>query len=407
MVIPAFSSTIIVTDSISQALNVAVAGDTVLLRGPTVFHEHVIIEKAIHLLGTNSPVIDGDGTGTVLTIKTPETAVSGLVIRNSGRDLSAFDSGIMIQAADVTANHCRVEADGFGIYLRGIDRCAITDNEISGSSRLASAARGNGIHLWKTHQNRIVNNFIHDKRDGMYFSYADSNLIANNRVRDTRFGIHYMYSHQNQLLTNVLTGNAVGATLMFSRQSAVIGNQMIANRRHGLVLKQVDNSKIINNVIAGQNRGLFVQQANQNRFEGNIISTNDIGLYLSNSSEENVFVANAFIRNTEQVWQPPFETEQGRKGPNLFTEKGRGNFWSDYAGNDRNQDGIGDTPYHETDVFGYILDRHPAARIFALSPALSVLRKGEELLPLLDTTGVTDTAPLMRPVGSKLEVPAL
>ena len=108
-------------------------------------------------------------------------------------------------------------------------------------------------------------------------------------------------------------------------------------------------------------------------------------------------VGNAFIRNTDQVWQPPFETEQGRKGPNAFTEKGRGNFWSDYTGTDRNHDGIGDTPYHETDVLGYIMDRHPEARIFALSPAVGLLRKGEELLPLLDTSGVTDTAPLMSP----------
>ena len=162
-----------------------------------------------------------------------------------------------------------------------------------------------------------------------------------------------------------------------------------------MVLKQVDGSQIRGNLISGQNRGLFVQQANQNRFEGNVIATNDIGLYLSNSSEQNVFVGNAFIRNTDQVWQPPFETAQGRKGPNSFTENGRGNYWSDYTGSDRNHDGIGDTPYHETDVFGYLMDRHPEARVFALSPAVALLRKGEELLPLLDTTGVTDTAPLM------------
>jgi nitrous oxidase accessory protein NosD len=33
-----------------------------------------------------------------------------------------------------------------------------------------------------------------------------------------------------------------------------------------------------------------------------------------------------------------------------------------------------------------------------LSPALLVLRKGEELMPVLDTAGVTDLAPLMRPL---------
>jgi nitrous oxidase accessory protein len=208
-----------------------------------------------------------------------------------------------------------------------------------------------------------------------------------------------MYSHQNRLIANSLNDNVVGATLMFSRLSLVQDNIAVGNRRHGLLLKQLDRSKIINNIVSGQNRGLFVQQATQNRFEGNLIATNDIGLYLSNCSEQNTFVANAFVGNTRQVWQPPFETEQGRNGPNLFYEKGRGNYWSDYAGTDRDQDGIGDTPYHQTDVFGYIIERHPQARVLALSPAVALLRKGEELIPVLDTKGVTDPAPLMRPSG--------
>jgi nitrous oxidase accessory protein len=392
-----FTASVPVTSSIAEAVARAQDGDTVLVHGPDVFHEHIVLTRSIRLLATNSPAIDADGSGTPLSITAQNCEVRGLIIRNSGRDLAAFDSGIMITGSRATVCDCRVEADAFGIYLHGVNDCVIERNAISGSTNLVSAARGNGIHLWKTQRNRILGNVIHDKRDGMYFSYADDNVIGGNRVWDTRFGIHYMYSHHNQLLTNSLTRNAVGATLMFSRQSLVEGNLVSANRRHGMVFKQLDNSEIRNNVISGQNRGVFVQQANQNRFEGNVIATNDIGLYLSNSSEQNVFVGNAFIRNTDQVWQPPFETAQGRKGPNSFTENGRGNYWSDYTGTDRNHDGIGDTPYHETDVFGYIIDRHPEARVFALSPALALLRKGEELLPLLDTIGITDTSPMMAP----------
>jgi nitrous oxidase accessory protein len=392
-----FAATVPVTDSISRAISQAQDGDTVLIQGPRVFHERVMINKSIRLLGTNSPTIDADGFGTSLSIAAPDSEVRGLVIRNSGHDLTTFDSGIMIIGRGTTVRDCRVENDAFGIYIRGVGDCVIERNEISGGKDLASASRGNGIHLWKTRRNRILNNVVHDKRDGMYFSYADDNLISGNRIWDTRFGIHYMYSHQNRLLTNSLTHNSVGATLMFSRQSLVEGNFVFANRRHGMVFKQLDNSRIVNNIVVGQNRGFFVQQANQNRFEGNIIATNDIGLYLSNGSEQNVFVGNAFVRNTDQVWQPPFETELGQKSHNAFSENGRGNYWSDYAGSDRNHDGIGDTPYHETDVYGYIVDRHPEARVFALSPAVTLLRKGEELMPLLDTTGVTDLAPLMKP----------
>lgn len=388
-------------NALQTAITQAQDGDIVLVHGPTVFHEHVALSKSIQLVGTNSPVIDADFSGTALTISKSNVRVSGFVVRNSGRDLSSFDSGIMITAPGASVCDCRVESDAFGVYLRGASECVVQRNEIFGGQTIPSAARGNGIHLWNTKANHIIENIVHDKRDGMYFSYADENIVAGNRVRDTRFGIHYMYSHRNRLLTNSLTRNAVGATLMFSRQLLVEGNLLSANRRHGIVLKQIDNSRFLDNVVSGQNRGFFVQQANQNRFERNLIATNDIGLYLSNGSEQNVFVGNAFIRNADQVWQPPFETEQGRKGPNAFSENGRGNYWSDYAGSDRNHDGIGDTPYHETDVFGYLVDRHPEARVLALSPALAILRKSEELVPLLDTAGVTDLFPLMQPVAGE------
>jgi nitrous oxidase accessory protein len=403
----ALGATVQVTDSISRALETARDGDTIIVQGPRVFHERIVVAKSIRLIGTNAPVIDAEGIGTPLTIAVPDVSVEGLVIRNSGSDLGAFDSGIMIKAPRATVKECRVQNNGFGVYVRGVGDCIIERNEIAGNKETPSSARGNGIHLWKTQRDRIVGNTIHDTRDGMYFSYADDNLIAGNNVSETRFGIHYMYSHQNRLLTNSLTHNTVGATLMFSRKSLVEGNLVVANRRHGMVFKQFDSSRIVNNVIGGQNRGLFIQQATQNRFEGNTIATNDIGVYLSNCSEQNVFVGNGFIRNTDQVWQPPFETEQGRKGPNSFCENGHGNYWSDYTGTDRNHDGIGDTPYHETDVFGYIVDRHPEARVFALSPAITLLRKSEESMPLMDTTGVTDMAPLMRPPLSGTAIIAL
>ena len=394
-------ATLIVTSSLSDALAGANDGDMLVLVGPRTFSEHVIVTKSIRLLGTNSPVLDGDKTGTPLTIAAANVEVRGLTIRNSGADLTAFDSGVMILSNNATVVGCRIENDAFGIYLRGASNCRIERNEIIGTDGQPPSKRGNGIHLWKTRGNEIVGNRISNKRDGMYFSYADANLIANNDVRETRFGIHYMYSHANRLLSNSLTANTVGATLMFSRDSLISGNIVVANRRHGILFKQVDRSRITDNFISGHNRGFFIQQATQNRFEGNTIATNDIGVYMSNCSEQNVFVGNNFIANTDQVWQPSDEVEAGRLASNRFSENRRGNFWSDYTGADRNHDGIGDTPYHETDVFGYILERHPDARALALSPAAALLRKGEELLPLLDAPGVTDAFPLMKASRSR------
>jgi nitrous oxidase accessory protein len=391
------AATLIVTDSIRHTCDSAVEGDTLLIYGPAVFHEHVIINKSLKIIGTNNPVIDGDGTGTPLTVEAAETAVRGVTIRNGGTDLGHPDAGIMIRAPHVIVDGCRIEGGGFGIYLRTSDDCRIVNNVIAGNERVPNAQRGNGIHLWKTKNNTITGNLITGARDGIYFSYADQNLIASNRVEQTRFGIHYMYSHHNELRANSLTGNSVGAALMFARDCLVQENCAFANRRHGILLKQVESSRFVRNTVSGQNRGFFIQQAALDRFEENLIFENDIGLYLSNGSEKNVFVGNAFVRNTDQIWQPSDEVEMGRLASNNFHEGHRGNYWSDYTGSDCNGDGIGDTPYHETDVLGYIVDRHPEARVFALSPAAALLRKSEEVLPLLEVQGVADPFPLMTP----------
>ncbi len=391
----AWAETLLVQDSIGKAIESAKPGDTLIVAGPAVFHEHVVVAKSLRLLGTNSAVIDGDGSGTCVLIRSPGTEVAGFTVRNGGSDLGNFESAVIIQAPRVTLAQCRLEGGGFGIYVRGVDAAKVVRNTIIGNTNVPPSKRGNGIHLWKTKHNLIANNTVLAARDGMYFSYADDNVIVSNKVERTRFGIHYMYSNRNRLLENTLTGNAVGAALMFARECEVNGNRAYHNRRHGILLKQVERSRFIRNAVCGQNRGFFIQQAAQNRFEENLVADNDIGLYLSNGSEQNVFTGNAFIHNTDQIWQPQDEIEMGRLASNQFSEHHRGNFWSDYTGSDANGDGIGDTPYHETDLYGYMVDHYPETRVFALSPAVSLLRKGEELLPVLDTKGVTDEWPLI------------
>jgi nitrous oxidase accessory protein len=393
----ALAATIQVTDSIQRAHDSAKDGDTLLIAGPTVFHEHLKIIKRVELRGFDNPVIDADATNSALRIEAEGARVSGITVRNAGIDLGSPDAGVLIRASKTVVENCRIEDGGFGIYLRASDNCRIANNVIIGNTNVPSAKRGNGIHLWKSKNNTIVSNSVTEARDGMYFSYADQNVIASNRVERTRFGIHYMYSHHNHLRANTLTANSVGAALMFARECVVEDNRAFANRRHGILLKQVENSRFVHNAVYGQNRGFFIQQAALDRFEENLICENDIGLYLSNGSEQNVFVGNAFVRNTDQIWQPSDEVELGRLASNKFHENHRGNYWSDYTGSDNDGNGIGDTPYHETDVLGYIVDRHPEARVFAVSPAAALLRKSEEILPLVNVQGVTDPFPLMNP----------
>ncbi len=60
-----FASTIIVGKdkairSLKQAIKIAKTGDTILLHAGTYKEGNIILDKSIHLIGVNTPVLDGE-----------------------------------------------------------------------------------------------------------------------------------------------------------------------------------------------------------------------------------------------------------------------------------------------------------------------------------------------------------
>ena len=194
----------------------AAPGDTVRLAAG-VHPGPITVETPIRLVGAPGAVLEGPGTGSVLTLAADGIVVSDLTVRGSGADLARDETVILIrEAADVTVERCRVEARAFGIYLQAGSDHRILDNVISGDVSLAIARRGNGIHLWKTVGNDVRGNRLNGVRDGVYLSFAHDNLIRDNRGTALRYGIHYMYSERNTLTGNRFSGCTGGIALMFS-----------------------------------------------------------------------------------------------------------------------------------------------------------------------------------------------
>jgi hypothetical protein len=89
----------------------------------------------------------------------------------------------------------------------------------------------------------------------------------------------------------------------------------------------------------------------------------------------NVFYDNNFIDNSQQAVT---------YGQHSTWDNGvMGNYWSDYAGNDLNHDGIGDTPYT---IDANNTDRNPLTKLFAIPefPQWIILL----LLPLIITLAI-------------------
>jgi nitrous oxidase accessory protein len=349
------------------ALAHAVSGDTLRLTRGVYRGPFTVAVPSLRLIGQPGVVLDGGGSGTAVTVVGDGIEIEGLTIRGSGADLGENDAVVLIRDAHrVSVRRCRIEARAFGIYLRGGGSHLITGNDVTGDASLTRSKRGNGIHLWKTEYNLVLDNTITGVRDGLYLSFAHHNLIEGNRATGVRYGIHYMYSDDNTLRDNRMEHCVGGATLMFARRNLIEGNRAVADRRFGILLLSIDNSRVVGNLVAQNDRGFVLENSNADRFEHNTIAENGIGAFVTAGSESNVFASNTFDGNLVQAYV-------NHSGVNLWSENGRGNFWSDYGGFDFNGNGVGETPYRLQNAAAAVMATRPQARWFVMSPALALL----------------------------------
>jgi len=348
------------------ALQRAQAGDTLHLQ-PGRHAGPAAVEVGLRILGAPGAIIEGSGTGTVLTLAADDIELRDVTVRGSGRDLSADDAVVLVlDSHRVGIDHCRVEARAFGIYLRGGGDHRVTGNTVVGDPSLAVADRGNGIHLWHTTRNTVRGNVLEDVRDGVYLSFAHDNTIAENQGTGLRYGIHYMYSERNHLEANRFEGCSGGIALMFSMRNRIIGNVAVGNRQFGILCQQLEHSILSGNRVAGNGRGLYLQNSVDNRLEENRVEANGVGAFLTAGSELNVFTRNRFDGNLVQVYED-------HPGANAFHADRRGNEWSDYAGFDWNGDGVGDASYRLQGAAASLMARRPVTRWFWMSPTLALL----------------------------------
>ena len=319
-----------------------------------------------------------------------EFAVKHLMCASDCETMSIGD--LLSYAPGATVRDCRVETDGFGIYIRGASGCMLEGNRISGSANVASARRGNGIHLWKTKRNRILGNTIHDKRDGIYFSFVTASAVRDNDIARVRYGLHYMYSDRNRFEGNLFHENAAGAALMYSKGLTLARNRFVANRSHrayGLLLQSLDDTVVADNDISGNTLGVFMENGHANRVLGNRITGNHIGIRVSDSSDANVFAGNRFTGNIH-----PVETTGGN-GSNQWALDGRGNEWEGASRIDLDRNGIADLPHRELDLFGEMRRTFPAIGLLAGSPGERLLRFVHARIALPGAGGIVDPSPIV------------
>jgi nitrous oxidase accessory protein len=392
---------------IGRRLAAAAPGQTVAIP-PGIYREHIVIDKAVTLVGTDRPVIDGGGRGDVVQITVPGVTLRGFTIRNSGIDLDTESAGIRCAAAQTVIEDNVLEDVLFGIDLRESPGSVIRGNRIGGKD-LDIARRGDGIRLWRADDALVENNTIHDGRDAILW-YSRGVTVRGNTSLRCRYGFHLMYSDSVVIEDNRISANSVGVYLMYSKDVTVRRNHLLRNRGpsgYGLGLKETDRFVIEHNLIIGNRVGVYLDgspftTAKPGEFSFNTIACNDIGVTFLPSVRGNQFTENNFIDNIEQVCV----LGRGELRGNDFWREDRGNFWTDYVGYDENRDGVGDFVHESQTLFENMMDKEPKLRLLLFSPAQQAIEFVGRAIPAIrPEPKFTDEVPLMSPARTEAGAP--
>jgi nitrous oxidase accessory protein len=383
-----------------QALIDATGPGATLELTPGTYEGGVTIERPITIKGLDWPVVDAGANGSVFTVNSPDVAIEGLVITNTGISLDREDAGISSDGSPrLIVKGNRFEDVLFGVFLRTSPNAQVVDN-IVGAKQLEPGRRGDGIRLWESPDSLVQGNTIVGGRDTVLW-FSNGVKVLDNYVADGRYGLHFMYSDGAVVEGNRLERNSVGLFLMYSRDLVLRNNVMAENNGpsgYGVGLKDMDGVVATGNRFIGNRAGLYLDNSpwsydGHQTFENNVFAYNDVGVLFQPSVKRNHFTGNAFIDNGEQVGV----TGTGTFSGNAWTVDGVGNYWSDFAGYDADGDGVGDVSYLLDDLYSELTDTHPTLQFFAETPASRAVDVAARMFPVFrPRPKVEDTAPLVR-----------
>jgi nitrous oxidase accessory protein len=362
-----------------QALVDAAEPNSVLSPPAGTYAGPVVLDKPLNIDGRGEVTIDAGGRGSVVVIDTDGATLRGLHLTNSGNSHNELDAGVQVRGNFNVVKDNRIDNCLFGVDMQQSENNIVRRNRIT-SKPVDLGVRGDAIRLWYSFNNRIEENEAIDSRDIVVW-YSRDNIIRRNRASGGRYSLHFMYSQYNLVEENDFRGNSVGIFLMYSDSVIVRRNHIshaVGAAGVGIGFKETSDVDIVENEILYCATGLHLdvspyQPDTTNRVQGNLIAYNGIGIQFLNDWTGNVFADNLLKGNLTQV--------AVLGGKTARRNEWRGNHWDDYAGFDRNRDGIGDTPHEQYAYADRIWMDVPPARFFKGTPMLEVLDFLERLAP--------------------------
>jgi len=217
------------------------------------------VNESVTIAGEDAQ-ISGDGDGSVITVRAPDVALTGLAVDGSGgqtrdpeeaaREGRADDGGVngsddgevwdtniqlgyghgdagirAIGAPGLVVDDVTVEANASGLLLREGSHAVVRDLRVDGADSWQDGFMGiAGMGSRVT----VTDSAFEGGRDGIYLHRADGSVVRNSTFTDNRYGTHLMYTGDALIADNAFRNELFGGITVMTRPSgnAIVGNDV-------------------------------------------------------------------------------------------------------------------------------------------------------------------------------------
>jgi len=308
--------------------------------------------KPIHYYyGLQDQVLEEIEAGSFFLAGSKDVTVRGLKVEEGDGATVAFSEGITIEGADLFRNR------GHGLFVLSSPHTAVVDCGRVANNTLSGAS------IWLSPRSRVVGSGFYGNQVGLYINASDRvtvedaafggnalGLLVTGAAREVEVRDSLFYQNK----TAVQLDSARGAVVeRCAFQDADIGVQVDAPSDYAQVrdctfiqtgygLDILGSQGIFErNLIAYANIGIIFEEAygeafpTSNTIRHNVVYRSRDGLYFGHETKDTWIYENLF-----------WDCDRAARdfGDNSWAPSGRGNWYSDYSGEDADGDGIGDEP---------------------------------------------------------------
>lgn len=366
--------------SIQEAVDAASDGDTIIVRDG-IYIENVDVNKRLIIQSENgadsTKVQAAISHDHVFDVAANYVTLRGFTVVGA---TGSSKAGVYLAPG---SDKCKIKSNNIGYDSSNRNKIGIylndgSNNEVSHNN--IQYNKGYGIYLCSSCNNEVYINIISQNNDGISLSDSShSNAILNNTISGVvGDGIHVESSDNNNISDNDVSDSASGSgiTLCNALENVVSNNAVSSNSCHGISLEGAsDNNLHSNKTSCNIESGIALDDSFGNTISSNAVWENASGISLDGSSDNNVLFMNEvssnacgislkissgnaiylnnFENNTsanvasvdsDNAWETPESINYDFHDQTGLSSH-LGNHWSDYSGEDDDNDGIGDTPH--------------------------------------------------------------